>query len=623
MIKSTQVLVFIGFISLFYSSCKKQTNTHYSKITKNLSSVGSVYNPIIRDYYFTTLDSAAFYIKKIDTLNTLEQNKENLLESRKWYKRAEPLLIAYDYGNYQSLNAPNLLKVEIDDYTDIKKIKPKSYQVLEEYLYGQERISNKELYRTYHFLKTRIPFIIKNHNLIRQEDRHHLKMIRDAIVNVATKGITGFDSPMLANSLTEAIYNYESLKHVISLYKDHFKSTALYTNWVNEINNSIQILSKGDFNTFNRYSFIKEHTNKQLELVNQTINDWNVELSKSRALNPTSTNLFSKTFFNKKMFSPPHSSEITPEKTALGKALFNDESLSNSGTISCATCHIKEKGFTDGLAIAKGLNGKKLQRNTPTLPYVVYQKSFFYDGRSAELEDQIVGVANNVNEFHIDLTILENRVKNNVDYKTQFDSIYKGSITNTNIRNAIATYIRSLTPFDSKFDRNMQGLETTLTDSEINGFNLFMGKAACATCHFPPTFYGTVPPKFDETEFEHLGLTKTNDFKNPELDNDPGKYLPYKVEERRGFFKTSTVRNIALTAPYMHNGAFETLEQVLEFYNLGGGAGMGLNVPYQTLPSNSLELKEKEIDDIIAFMKTLTDKAYEDNKDSAENQKAY
>ena len=608
MLKCIQILAFTGLISMVYSSCKKQTNNHYGETTKDLFSIGSKYNPVIRNYYFATLDSAAFYMNKIDTLSPLEQNKANLLKSRKWYKRAEPLLIAYDYGNYQSLNAPNLLKVEIDDYTDIKKLKPKSYQVLEEYLYGEEKISNKELYDTYHFLKTRIPFIIKNHNLIRQEDRHHLKMIRDAIVNVATKGITGFDSPMLANSLQEAVYNYESIKHVISLFEEHFKNNSLYSNWINEINNSIELLSIGDFNTFDRYSFIKEHTNKQLELVNETMNDWSVELSTSRALNPTSTNLFSKTFFNKKMFSPPHSSKITSEKIALGKALFNDKNLSGSGTISCATCHIKEKAFTDGLAVAEGFNGKKLQRNTPTLPYAVYQKSFFYDGRSAELEDQIVGVTNNTNEFHIDLTILENRVKNNVNYKTQFDSVYKGTVTNTNIRNAIASYIRSLTPFNSKFDRNMQDLEATLTTNEIKGFNLFMGKAACATCHFPPTFYGTVPPKFNETEFEHLGITATTNFKNPILDNDPGMYFPYKVEERRGFFKTSTVRNIALTAPYMHNGTFETLEQVLEFYNLGGGAGMGLDVPYQTLPPNPLELEENEIDAIIAFMKTLTDK---------------
>ncbi|MEM9143510.1 MAG: methylamine utilization protein, partial [Bacteroidota bacterium] len=168
--------------------------------------------------------------------------------------------------------------------------------------------------------------------------------------------------------------------------------------------------------------------------------------------------------------------------------------------------------------------------------------------------------------------------------------------------------------FDSKFDRNMQGLEESLTEEEIAGFNLFMGKAACATCHFPPTFNGTVPPHYAETEFENLGVTQTADFEHPVLDGDPGQYYPYEVEERRNFFKTATVRNAELTAPYMHNGAYNTLEEVVNFYNVGGGAGMGLDVPYQTLPPDSLNLSERESKALIAFMGTLTDKQFGDSK---------
>jgi cytochrome c peroxidase len=569
-----------------------------------------MFNAEIRQYYFQTLDSAAFYIKKIDTLETIEENRLNFLESRKWYKYAEPLIIAYDYENYVSMNAPNLLKIEMEDITEIKKIKPKSYQVLEEHLFGEERISNRELYQVYYYLQVRIPFMRRNHIIIKQRDRHHLKMIRDGIVNIATKGITGFDSPILANSLIEAAYNYQSIKKVINIYKETFKNPRLFNNWVREIDNTISLLKSGDFDSFDRHQFIKNHTNKHLELINETARDWNIELSQSRPLNPTSTNIFSETFLNKKMFSMPHTPKITKESVELGKTLFNDKSLSSSGTISCATCHIKEKAFTDGQKLATGLDGKPLQRNSPTLAYAMYQKTFFYDGRAGELEGQIVNVANNENEFHIDLNTIEKRIKENPKYKEQFDSLYNGKINNLNVRHAIATYIRSLTPFNSKFDRNMQNLEETLSKEEILGFNLFMGKAACATCHFPPTFYGTVPPKYDETEFENIGVTKTADLKNPILDDDPGLYYPFRVEERRRFFKTATVRNIELTSPYMHNGAFETLEQVLEFYNSGGGQGLGLEVPYQTLPSDSLHLKNSETDAIIAFMKTLTDTKY-------------
>jgi len=597
-------IFFLLILIVYYTS--KQEQTYTAVRLEN-----SDYTLPIREHYLKCLDSAAFFIKKIDTLSSLKDNQFFFLKSRKWYKKAEPMMIAYDYQNYLSINAPNLLKVEIDDYTDIKKLKPKSYQVLEEYLFGEESITNKELCRVYHYLQVRLPYLRANHNLIRQYDYHHLTMIRDGIVNIATKGITGFDSPMLANSLIEAKYNYESLLKVIEIYDNKFSSKQLLNQWKQSIALSVSKLTTSNFDNFDRYDFIKTCTDKQLQLIVNTAKDWEVPLKKSSALNPEATHVFSKDFFNINRFKTPHSPAITKANIALGKALFNDKSLSISKQISCATCHIASKAFTDGKAIATGLNEVKLARNTPPLPYALYQKSFFYDGRSAVLEDQIVGVTNNAKEFHIAQDSLVDIVKRNPSYISSFHEIYNGNINSYNIRNAIANYIRSLAPFDSKLDRNMQNLENTITAKEIKGFNLFMGKAACATCHFAPTFFGTVPPKFDETEFEHLGVTATADFINPILDADPGQYFPYKVEEKRGFFKTSTVRNAAITAPYMHNGAYKTLEEVLAFYNKGGGAGMGLNVPYQTLPSSPLNLGEEEISAIITFIKTLTDSRYE------------
>ncbi|MBW1296005.1 cytochrome-c peroxidase [Aquimarina litoralis] len=599
---------FIASILLIAVSCKKEEKL--LALTTS-SSAESMFNNAIRNHYFKTLDSAAFYIKKIDTLTSLEENKANFLESRKWYKRTEPMLMAYDYENYLSMNAPNLLKIEMEDYQDIKKSKPKSYQVLEELLYAEEVLDKKELFKVVQYLQVRIPYIRKNHIIIKQRDRHHLKMLRDAIVNIAAKGITGFDSPMLANSLNEAIYNYETIREILAIYKEAFASKELYQSWVKEIDTTISELKSGNFDTFDRYTFIKNRTNKQLELINSTSKDWNITLNTSRSLNPLSTNFFDKDFFNIAQFSTPRSPEITDERVALGKMLFNDESLSNTGNISCATCHHKDKAFTDGLKKAKGINNIELQRNTPTLSYAVFQRTFFYDGRAASLEDQIVKVVNNQNEFHLDLNTIEQRIQSNPDYVQQFDALYDGNISNRNARHAIATYIRSLSPFDSKFDRNMQGHENTLTDEEVLGFNLFMGKAACATCHFPPAFNGTVPPKYLETEFENLGVPKNASFEHPILDDDPGQYYPYEVEEKRSFFKTSTVRNAELTAPYMHNGVYNSLEEVIKFYNVGGGQGMGLNVPYQTLPADSLNLTDNESKAIIAFIKTLNDKQFE------------
>ena len=160
-----------------FLSCKHEESKPKLMIT---NSEQSMFNDAIRDYYFITLDSTSHYMQQIDTLNSLLKNKELFLKSRAWYKRVEPMLIAYDYENYVSMNAPNLLKVEIDDHQDIKIQDPKSFQVLEELLYAEDGFSNKELNSVLTYLKVRIPFVKKNHILIAQRDRHHLKMIRDA-----------------------------------------------------------------------------------------------------------------------------------------------------------------------------------------------------------------------------------------------------------------------------------------------------------------------------------------------------------------------------------------------------------------------------------------------------------
>ncbi|MFY0602180.1 MAG: methylamine utilization protein [Cyclobacteriaceae bacterium] len=590
----------IGVLFFFIFSCseKRPLTSQDQK---------SLFLEPIRDYYILALDSATHYLSMMDSAADREINQQLFLESRKWYKRAEPIVIAFDHENYKTINAPNLLKIEAEDFTEIKKLNPRSYQVLEELLFLEEKLDKVSFQRTLTFLKARLPFMAYNNMIYNQSDRHHLKMIRDAIINIATKGITGFDSPALANSLQEAVYNYECIEQVIEIYSKAFNSKSLLDEWKLEIERTKADLLQSDFDSFDRYLFIKNHTNKQLSLLNQTSHDWNIALAKNRSLNPKSDNLFSKDFLNLSHFSPYKSPSISDDRISLGKALFDDPNLSKDGKLSCKSCHIKELAFTDGRKTSLGNNGKPLDRNSPALTYAAFQRRFFLDATASGLESQILGVINNTQEFHTDVAHLEASVKSDDEYKVEFEKLYDGKIDGATIRHAISTYIRSLAPFDSRFDKNMQGKEATLTEQEIEGFNLFMGKAACSTCHFAPVFNGTVPPKYDETELESLGVPENADFDHPILDQDEGAYWPYKVEERKGFFKTPSIRNIELTAPYMHNGVYNTLEEVMRFYNAGGGTGMKLDVPYQTLPSDSLGLNDQEIQAIIAFMKTLTD----------------
>jgi cytochrome c peroxidase len=169
--------------------------------------------------------------------------------------------------------------------------------------------------------------------------------------------------------------------------------------------------------------------------------------------------------------------------------------------------------------------------------------------------------------------------------------------------------VRSLRPLDSPWDRFMRGEAAALSAEARHGFNVFMGKAKCATCHFPPLFNGTVPPRFLESDLEVLGVPAEAPPARAALDADPGRMAVDRSPLSRGAFRTPTVRNAALTAPYMHNGVFATLEEVVEFYDEGGGAGRGLAVPNQTLPSDTLQLTGAEEEALVAFIRSLTDTA--------------
>ncbi len=381
-----------------------------------------------------------------------------------------------------------------------------------------------------------------------------------------------------------------------------FQDKELYHSWIQEMDRTVASLATGSFGEFGRYGFIKDHTHRQLQLINSTAEDWNVAFPFTLAMNNEIESLFENDTFNTDFFTDVKSGKQNVGKIALGKMLFNDTGPSKSGTISCSSCHLEEKAFTDGLEISKGQ-----VRNSPTLLYAGLQQEFFYDKRSGSLEGQIISAVENDTEFHSDLDILTEKVKTNIAYSEKFGNLYDKGLTDYTIRNAMAQYIRSLSPFNSKFDRNINDKERTLTSSEINGFNLFMGKAKCATCHFAPIFNGTVPVAFKETEMELIGVPSKNDTLNTIIDDDLGRYNYFGTEERKHFFKTPTVRNIERTGPYMHNGVYTTLEETVDFYNRGGGAGIGIHSEYQTLPPDPLELTEQEQTDIIAFMRSLTD----------------
>jgi cytochrome c peroxidase len=217
----------------------------------------------------------------------------------------------------------------------------------------------------------------------------------------------------------------------------------------------------------------------------------------------------------------------------------------------------------------------------------------------------------NPNEFDLTPKEIKKKILANPILANYFTKAYpeKKEITPYEIRNAIAAYVRSLMPFNAKIDQYFKG-KATLNESERNGFNLFSGKAKCASCHFIPVYNGTIPPWFNNTESEVIGIPKSIKWKNAVVDGDVGRYNINQLEQLRYSFKTPTVRNVEKTAPYMHNGVYNKLEEVIKFYELGGGNGIGMDLEYQTLPFDNLQLTPKEKIDLISFMLALTDKEY-------------
>jgi cytochrome c peroxidase len=235
--------------------------------------------------------------------------------------------------------------------------------------------------------------------------------------------------------------------------------------------------------------------------------------------------------------------------------------------------------------------------------------SFFDDSRQASLEGQIAAVVNNPKELNTNFATIIARLEQSEEYKQLFDAAFPGQGIAANlIKSAIADYEKTLVGFNSNFDKYLNGNKKMLNASQKNGFNLFMGKAKCGSCHFFPLFNGVLPPLYNKSEFEIIGTLETNDFKHPRLDTDQGAALIKTSAAHLKFgFKVPGLRNAALTAPYMHNGSLKTLVEVMNFYNKGGAAGFGIDVSNQTLSRDALGLNKQQINDIVHFIESLTD----------------
>ena len=287
-------------------------------------------------------------------------------------------------------------------------------------------------------------------------------------------------------------------------------------------------------------------------------------------------------------------SDITT-KAALGKKLFSEKILSKDSSVSCASCHKPSFAFADTMAFSIGIAGKPTKRNTPSVLNMKNRPYYFWDGRAASLEEQALMPIQNPDEMGLTIQEAIKRLNNNPTYKLLFKRIFNQPVTAKNLSAAFAAYEQTLETVDSKFDDWSNNLKK-LTASEERGRQVFIGsKSRCFNCHFQEDF--------TDDNFKNIGL-----FNSIEL-NDSGRFNISKEKTDMGKFKTPGLRNIAVTAPYMHNGMFRTLEEVVAYYNDPAKfVSNAINIdPALTKP---LGLTTKEQNDLIEFLKTLTDKKY-------------
>lgn len=276
----------------------------------------------------------------------------------------------------------------------------------------------------------------------------------------------------------------------------------------------------------------------------------------------------------------------TPEKVSLGKQLFFDPRLSGDNSMNCATCHLPDKAFTDGRPQAKGRHGKALARNVPTLLNAGFQSRLMWDGRADSLEQQALLPIHSPDEMNQDLGELERELSAVPEYAAQFMKVFGTAVTRQGIAKALAAFERTLVMKPSRYDRYVRGERDALSPAAERGRELFFGEAGCARCHKGPLL--------SDGKFYRLGIPG----------DDQGRAHVTGRKDDKGKFKTPPLRNVELTAPYMHDGSFKTLEDVVTYYYRTAPTATVDSLPLDVEPL--LGRSYSEVADLVAFLCALT-----------------
>ncbi len=588
------ILLSFSFIGIQPQNANVIIDTHFGKLIENIDSLEKsvVENrPIAQKQFYYTL-------------------------SRKNYKYLETVIeyVSPFFAKYY-INGPPIRKHDIESGN--KVIEPHGFQLLETFFFtDNSSLSKEEMIYEIRILRETIVQTRKKYKSVIPRTEQYFDMIQMELVRIISLNINGYDCAITKENIQETTFIFDGLLGVLEGIEEVRAKGRSLPKIKNLITDSKKYLSLNkEYDTFNRLYFITNYVKPLYSFV-QKLRD-ELQLSSTPvnyAINFNENNLFDETFFNRYFFSINISDSTNILAQAeLGKNLFFDPILSGNNKRACASCHKPEFAFSD--TINKNFEYNRsgfVKRNTPALLNVMYQKSFFYDGRSLQLEDQVSDVLHAKNEMNSIPAEIVDKLRQSDEYKILFKKAFKGkadtAITFYAVLKSISEFEKTLVSLNSKFDKYIKGDKKALNQNEINGYNIFAGKALCGSCHFLPLFNGLVPPIYNDNEFEVIGTLK--DPNSNELDPDSGRILITKKNIHAFSFKTPSIRNVESTFPYMHNGAYRTLEQVIEFYNKGGSSVIKQKIEHQTLPFDSLQLSVKEKQDIKYFLLSLSDNAH-------------
>lgn len=555
------------------------------------------------------LQTAIRNLKEGDTTTVLSARKA-LLKSRKSYKRMEYFMEYFFQFPVNMFNKAPVYEIE-EPYMEYQS--PIGFQVVEDLLFEDNVFEHKTaLQEQVNALQSTASDIPATMYQFHCNEAQLFQSMNEELIRIMSLGITGYDAPLMKSGVEESGIALQSISLILQEnIKKHQKNQHGSDALMLFKAASLKMIQCSDFDNFDRLQLITDYLLPAQQNLLIYFTDLYPEIGKDAVFNYKASHLYSPDALRKDMFDKAAAGDTSIAIVSLGKRLFFEKKLSGNNRKSCATCHKPEKYFTDGLPKSQNFNENgNTVRNAPGLLYSAYQHGQFLDARDSSFEKQVYSVLQNPDEMHMLLADLPQKLSDK-EYRKLFAVAFrtkkKKAINMQHVARALAAYERSLTPFNSAFDKYIAGDKTAMNPAQIRGYNLFMGKAQCGSCHFAPIFNGSLPPLYNRTELEVLGTPSNGNNTKPLADNDSGRYDVFKIDFYKFAFKTPTVRNSSETGPYMHNGSFKTLDDLIEFYNQGGGNGIGLHIETQTLSDRKLNLSKQEITDIKAFLESLKD----------------